>query len=166
MSYETDETAAAADFEAALSRSVKRVLDELDLGLTEVIYRKALALELREAGYRICTEVPMPIVYYMNETLGTIPADLVVYDDHWKLYGREINRIVELKVAAKITDAHVTRANAYAKRSPKGSTAYVVNFGPEDVEIKKAIRTDASKRKREDPDESYKDAKTSKNTVL
>ena len=118
---------AGEQFEKVLKIAVDSVQHELGLGLTEAIYRNALAIKMRYVGYTTSIEVPVPVVY-SGETVGTIRADLVSYDKDGK------HHIVELKVAAKITAAHVTQAKAYLKRSPDGSTAYVVNFGPEEVE--------------------------------
>jgi GxxExxY protein len=123
-----DETTSPGEqFEKVLNIAVESVQHELGLGLTEAIYRNALAIKMRYVGYTTSIEVPVPVVY-SGETVGTIRADLVSYDKDGK------HHIVELKVAAKITAAHVTQAKAYLKRSPDGSTAYVVNFGPEEVE--------------------------------
>ena len=121
-------------FERYLGRAARYVHNDLGPGLTEAIYRNALAIDLRHHGYLASTEVPVPVVFD-GECIGTIRADLVT-NELGPGPGRGlVSRIVELKVAAKITAAHVAQAKAYLRRSPKGSTAYVVNFGTDVVEM-------------------------------
>lgn len=133
---ESDEATSPGDqFEKVLKIAVESVQQELGLGLTEAIYRNALAIKMRFVGYTTSMEVPVPVLYG-GETVGVIRADLVSYDRDGK------HHVIELKVAAKITTAHVTQAKAYLKRSPDGSRGYVVNFGPEEVETYVILHTD------------------------
>ena len=127
-------------FERSLEIAVQDVREELGLGLTEAIYRNALAIELRNPchGYTVSCEVPVP-VEYAGEVIGMIRADIVAHDNG-------ASRIIELKVAAKITEAHMTQANAYLARAVAGSSAYVINFGPVQTELR-AVLPEVRKRK-------------------
>jgi len=95
-----------------------KVFSELKTGLTEAIYRNALAILLRKQGWLVSCEVVMPVIFE-GETIGFLRSDIVVDQMH----------VIELKVASKITDAHVAQARAYVERLPKGASAHVVNFG-------------------------------------
>ena len=92
------------------------VREELGAGLTEAIYRNGLALALKEMRHSVSMEVPVPVVY-MDEVIGTLRADVIVNK----------NIVVELKCAAKITEAHVAQAMAYKTRIT-GARAIVLNF--------------------------------------
>ena len=120
-----------ARFEHELQEAVKFVTESLGLGLTEAIYRNAVAIELRNRGYTTSCEVPVPITF-CDEVIGMIRSDIVCLDDNAE---GTPSRIVELKVAARITPSHSTQARAYLKRARAGSTAYVVNFGPDVVQL-------------------------------
>ena len=154
MSGDREEDEAQVAFEACLERSVHRVQSELGLGLTEAIYRNALAIELRNYGHQVSMEVPVP-VWFEEEVIGTIRADLVVTESMKHPHGTRVSRVIELKKAAKITMAHATQAKAYLKRSPKGSTAHVINFGPEDVGLQTIDQNCAERRKRAREEENH-----------
>lgn len=159
MSVKSDEDEGAPDdplasFEWALRRAVVFVTGHLGLGLTEAIYRNALAIELRNHGFATSCEVPVPIKF-CGEVIGMIRADIVCQDEQARDDSETENpiRIIELKVAARITAAHSTQARAYLSRASKGSTAYVVNFGPENVQwqaVSAKETVEACKRKREE----------------
>ena len=140
-------------FEWNLKFAVTQVEKELGFGLSEAIYRNALAIELRalNTSTSVSPEVHIPVTF-LKEVIGTLRADLVVR--HLPEDGAKTDavRIIELKVAAKITDAHVAQAKAYLDRSPKGSTAYVINFAPGGVELR-ALVAGGRKRKADDLDE-------------
>ena len=108
-------------FEMMLVGTIRRVFLELGSGLSEVLYRNALAYALRKEGWTVGAEVCVP-VRYDQTIIGMIRADLVIYD-------QTSLRILELKVAAKITDAHCAQCQAYVARSEANARGYIVNFG-------------------------------------
>lgn len=105
---------------------VTHVFTELGPGLSEAVYQKALALSLRMKELKVSEEVIIPVVYE-EEVVGSLRADLIVNRNH----------VVELKVAAKLTDAHVLQTQAYLSRMENEATGFLVNFGGEAAEVRK-----------------------------
>lgn len=105
-------------FRETLLSCTTEVVSELGSGLTEALYRNALAISLKQKGCEVSCEVVVPIVF-QEEIIGAMRADLVV----------DKIRVVELKVAAKITEGHLQQTRAYLRRMPDGSTGHVINFG-------------------------------------
>lgn len=107
------------------SQKVHAALGE---GLSEAVYQKALAFELRARGYRVETEVVIPI-HYQKAYVGFVRADLVVNEC----------TVVEVKVVANITKAHMDQLTGYMRwlptdrvlpgPPPEGVKGTVVNFG-------------------------------------
>lgn len=112
--------------EKILRLCVNHVFEQIGPGLSEAVYQKALALSLRMEQLEVSEEVIIPIVY-CEEVVGSIRADLIVNRNH----------VVELKVAAKLTDAHVLQTQAYLSRMEEGATGFLVNFGGEAAEVRK-----------------------------
>ena len=111
-----------------LDEAARKVLAELGEGLSEVVYQKALAHELRARGYRVETEVVIPI-HYQRAYMGFVRADLVVNEC----------TVVEVKVVANITKAHMDQLAGYMRwlatdrvlpgPPPEGVKGTVINFG-------------------------------------
>ena len=111
-----------------LDEAARKVLAELGEGLSEVVYQKALAHELRARGYRVETEVVIPI-HYQRAYVGFVRADLVVNEC----------TVVEVKVVANITKAHMDQLAGYMRwlatdrvlpgPPPEGVKGTVINFG-------------------------------------
>ena len=97
-------------------------------GFQEVIYQRALAIELVEAKISFVREQEMPI-YYKEQEIGTRRADLLV----------ENRVLVELKALSKLEDVHIAQGLNYL-------TAYnldiglLVNFGGLKLEFKRLFR--------------------------
>lgn len=68
----------------------EQVYAGLGTGHSEIVYHKAMEVELRECGIRYESKVTLPI-YYRGLTVGYGEADLIVYD------GDDHALIVELK---------------------------------------------------------------------
>lgn len=108
--------------------AAQKVLAELGEGLSEAVYQKALAHELRTRGYRVETEVVIPI-HYQKAYVGFVRADLVVNEC----------TVVEVKVVANITKAHMDQLTGYMRwlptdrvlpgPPPEGVKGTVINFG-------------------------------------
>jgi GxxExxY protein len=71
------------------------VYNELGFGFLELVYREAMLIALRQAGFRVEAEVPVP-VSFRGCLAGVFRADLVV----------DGRAIVELKTADLIGKAH------------------------------------------------------------
>ena len=101
----------------------------LGSGFAETVYRNALAHELRKSG--IAFEIhPTIAVIYEGVEVGVFQADLIVAD---KL-------IVELKVAAGITDDHCDQLVNYLAAT-KIEEGLLLNFGGTSLTFRTKSRT-------------------------
>ena len=108
-----------------IKASAERVIDQLGPRQREVVYAKALALELREgANMSIQVEPPIPVVYTPTNGVGVIVgverADLMVMSP-WLA-------IIECKIAECVTDDHAAQARRYAQNC-NTADCYAVCFG-------------------------------------
>ena len=111
-----------------VDKAAQKVLAELGEGLSEAVYQKALAHELRTRGWRVETEVVIPI-HYQKAYVGFVRADLVVNEC----------TVVEVKVVGNITKAHMDQLTGYMRwlptdrvllgPPPEGVKGTVINFG-------------------------------------
>jgi len=111
-----------------LHGAAQKVHAELGPGLSEAVYQTALAHELRARGYRVETEVVIPI-HYQRAYVGFVRADLVVNEC----------TVIEVKVVANITKAHCDQLQSYTRwlsvdrtlpgSPPDGVRGTVINFG-------------------------------------
>jgi len=76
--------------------SAMKVHSTLGNGFQEVIYQRALALEMRQQGLSFQRELEMP-VFYAGEEIGTRRVDFLV----------EEKVAVELKAISKLDDVHL-----------------------------------------------------------
>jgi len=74
-------------------------------GLFEVVYKICLQHELRKAGLRVCTEVPLPVTYDGIKLDIGYKADLIV----------ENSLIVELKSVQHLAPLHRAQLLTYLK---------------------------------------------------
>jgi len=97
----------------------------LGYGFLEAVYRNAMAVELKERGFRAATESRME-VRYKGELVGTYIADILVND----------TVIVELKVAEEYRRADEAQLlnELAATNKPVG---LLINFGRRKVEFKR-----------------------------
>lgn len=101
---------------------VHRVLGN---GFQEVIYQRALAIELEKQGISYKREMEMAI-FYEDIEIGTRRVDFFV----------EENIMVELKTLVKIEDVHLAQAMNYCQAYglPIG---LLINFGAKSLEFKR-----------------------------
>jgi GxxExxY protein len=94
-------------------------------GFQEVIYQRAMAIEMEKAQLRFARELEMPI-YYDNEDIGTRRVDFLV----------ETEVLVELKALTKLEDVHLAQGLNYlvAYKLDKG---LMLNFGARSLEVKR-----------------------------
>jgi GxxExxY protein len=94
-------------------------------GFQEVIYQRALAIEMRKQGLEFLREMEM-CIYYDGHDIGTRRVDFFV----------EANIMVELKAVIKLEEVHLAQAMNYcqAYSLPIG---LLINFGAKSLEFKR-----------------------------
>lgn len=98
-------------------------------GYLECVYKKALLIELRDAGLKVEDEVEMP-VRYKGHNIGDFRADIVV----------EGCVIIELKAVAQLLPAHAIQLVNYLSVAGVDN-GLLINFGAaERLEIKRKYR--------------------------
>jgi GxxExxY protein len=102
-----------------------KVHSTLGNGFQEVIYQRALALEMRKADLVFDRELEMTI-FYDGEDIGTRRVDFLV----------EGEVLVELKALIKLEDVHLAQGLNYlvAYKLDKG---LLINFGAKSIEVKR-----------------------------
>jgi len=94
-----------------------KVHSELGNGFQEVIYQRALEIELTDQGMVFSREYEMPI-YYKNQLIGKRRVDFLV--------GGNIS--VELKAIISLEDVHIAQALNYLE-AYNIQTELLINFG-------------------------------------
>ncbi len=94
-------------------------------GFQEVIYQRALAIELERAGIGYEREVEYP-VYYDEIEIGTRRADFIVAE----------KVVVELKALIKLEDIHIAQARNYLEAF-RFDIGLLINFGGKSLEHKR-----------------------------
>ncbi|MBU1260729.1 MAG: GxxExxY protein [Planctomycetes bacterium] len=99
---------------------------ELGYGFLEKVYKKALAVELGEAGLKYAVEFPLKVKYH-NIVVGDYFTDIIVDD----------KIIVEVKAVSKLESVHEVQLVNYLKATGI-EVGLLINFG-QSVEIKRRI---------------------------
>ena len=94
-------------------------------GFQEVIYQRALEIEMRLAGISFTREYEMPI-FYRNEQIGTRRVDFLV----------EGIISVELKAITKLEDVHLAQAINYLE-AYNLEIGLLINFGETSLNFKR-----------------------------
>jgi GxxExxY protein len=94
-------------------------------GFQEVIYQRALAIEMRLANIEFSREFEMPI-FYREEKIGTRRVDFLV----------EENISVELKAVTKLEDVHFAQAINYLE-AYNLEIGLLINFGETSLNFKR-----------------------------
>ena len=98
-------------------------------GFQEVIYQRALALEMIQAGLEFQRELEMDIFYKeFEKPIGTRRADFLV----------EAKVLVELKALTKLEDVHMAQLLNYLK-AYRVEVGLLINFGSKSMEFKRLI---------------------------
>lgn len=108
------------------------VFRELGHGFTNVVYRRAMSIALREAGRAVAEEAPLP-VFFRGRLIGDFRADLVV--------DRVV--LVEIKTGNEIDKVGEAQTLNYLKAAG-GGVGLLVNFGRR-AEFKRFVMGDPSK---------------------
>lgn len=94
-------------------------------GFQEVIYQRALAIEMEKQGLSFQRELEMPL-FYDEKPIGSRRVDFLVQDEV----------LVELKALIKLEDVHLAQGLNYlvAYKIDKG---LLLNFGAQSLEVKR-----------------------------
>ena len=105
--------------------SAMKVHSTLGNGFQEVIYQKAMKLEMPFENLFFKREMEMP-VHYRNEIIGTRRVDFFV----------EEIVMVELKAIIKLEDVHLAQAMNYLE-AYNMEIGLLINFGSKSLEFKR-----------------------------
>ena len=94
-------------------------------GFQEVIYQRALGIEMADQGISFSREHEMPI-YYKEQQIGTRRVDFLV----------ESVVCVELKAVIQLEDAHLAQAINYLEAYDL-EIGLLINFGARSLEFKR-----------------------------
>ncbi len=95
----------------------------------EVVYQRALAIELFKQALRAEREIDLPI-YYDNEKVGSRRADFFVED----------KVLVEIKAVEGLLAGHHVQLINYLEAF-KISVGLLINFGASSLEFKRFVKT-------------------------
>jgi len=104
-----------------------RVHSSLGNGFQEVIYQKALQIEMGLAGLGFIREMEMPI-FYREEQIGTRRVDFFVEDEV----------MVELKAIINLEDVHLAQGINYLE-AYNMKTGLLINFGSKSLQFKRLL---------------------------
>ncbi len=104
------------------------VLNELNPGLDEVLYERALVIELRRSGHEVAVQESFP-VFYRGELIGNLIPDLIV--------DRAV--IVDPKVVAAFNETHVAQMIGYLNITGL-ELALLLNFKNARLDWKRVVR--------------------------
>ena len=112
-----------------------KVHSTLGNGFQEVIYQRALAIEMTKQGFGFQREMEMTI-FYESEDIGTRRVDFFVED----------NIMIELKALIALEDVHLAQAMNYcqAYNLPIG---LLINFGAKSLEFKRVYNVNHPENK-------------------
>ena len=117
-----------------------RVHAELGNGFQEVIYQRALAIEMSDNGLLFHREQEMP-VYYKNKSIGTRRVDFLVEDII----------SVELKALIKLEDVHLAQAINYLEAYDL-EVGLLINFGSKSLEFKRVVNKKFKQKNQRNPE--------------
>ena len=102
-----------------------RVHSSLGNGFQEVIYQRAMEIEMADSGISFSREYEMP-VYYKNQQIGTRRVDFLV----------EAYISVELKAIINLEDVHLAQAINYLEAYDL-EVGLLINFGAKSLDFKR-----------------------------
>jgi GxxExxY protein len=108
-------------------------------GFQEVIYQRALEIEMGDNGISFSREHEMP-VYYKNQQIGTRRVDFLV----------EGLVSVELKAIIKLEDVHFAQAINYLE-AYELEVGLLINFGAKSLEFKRLLNSKFKQKNQGNP---------------
>lgn len=103
------------------------VHNKLGNGFQEVVYQRALAVEMDKAGLKFSREEEIPI-YYDDQEVGARRVDFIV----------EQNVMLELKALTELDKIHLAQSLNYLEAF-RLDTGLLINFGSPSLEFKRLI---------------------------
>jgi GxxExxY protein len=116
-----------------------KVHSALGNGFQEVIYQRALEIEMAEAGIAFSREHEMPI-FYKEQQIGTRRVDFLV----------EGVVSVELKALTQLEDVHLAQAINYLEAYDL-EVGLLINFGAKSLERKRIVNKKFNQKKQGNP---------------
>lgn len=107
-------------------------------GFQEVIYQRALAIEMADQGLQFEREKEMDIIY-KGEHIGTRRADFFV----------EGLVMVELKAVIQLEDVHLAQAINYLE-AYELDIGLLINFGSRSLQFKRVMKPGGTKKRTPD----------------
>ena len=104
-----------------------KVHSDLGSGYLEKVYENAILLHLKKENIRAEQQKKLNVIY-MGEEIGHYIADILVDEAI----------ILEIKVAEKITEVHVSQVLNYLKTTGK-RLGIIINFKNEKLEYKRVV---------------------------
>ncbi len=114
-----------AELTSAIIGRAMQVHSTLGNGFQEVIYQRALEMELNNAEIPFEREFEMPI-YYMNKQIGTRRVDFLIND----------TISVEIKAVTQLEDVHLAQAINYLE-AYNLEVGLLINFGERSLKFKR-----------------------------
>jgi len=108
-------------------------------GFQEVIYQRALEIEMADSGISFSREHEMPI-YYKHQQIGTRRVDFLV----------EGVVSVELKAIIKLEDVHFAQAINYLEAYDL-EVGLLINFGAKSLEFKRLLNSKFKQKNQGNP---------------
>lgn len=127
-----------ADVTARIIGCAQKVHSLLGNGFQEVIYQRALQVELKKDGLMSEREKDIPI-FYKGIEIGSRRADFLV----------DIDIMVELKAASKLEEVHIAQAINYIE-AYKVMICLLINFGSKSLEVRRLIKTKSAQSVKSD----------------
>jgi len=115
------------------------VHSELGNGFQEVIYQRAMQIEMADQGLNFSREYEMP-VYYKNEQIGTRRVDFLI---------DEVIS-VELKALTELKDVHLAQAINYLEAYDL-EIGLLINFGAKSLQFKRLTNKSFKQKKQGNP---------------
>ncbi len=104
------------------------VLNGLNPGLDEVLYERAMVIELRRRGHDVAVQESFP-VFYRAELIGNLIPDLIV----------DSSVVVDPKVVSAFTETHVAQMIGYLNITGL-ELALLLNFKNARLDWKRVVR--------------------------
>jgi GxxExxY protein len=104
------------------------VLNELNPGLDEVLYERAMVIELRRRGHEVAVQKSFP-VFYRAELIGNLIPDLIV----------DSSVIVDPKVVSAFSETQVAQMIGYLNITGL-ELALLLNFKNARLDWKRVVR--------------------------
>ncbi|SHM45469.1 GxxExxY protein [Cyclobacterium lianum] len=116
-----------SDITGKIIGAAMQVHSALGNGFQEVIYQRALEIELADRGLSFSREHEMPI-YYKHQQIGTRRVDFLVEDVV----------SVELKALTQLEDVHLAQAINYLEAYDL-EVGLLINFGSKSLQHKRIV---------------------------